>query len=129
MSIQSEINEVLFANPICQRGTNEVNYFQGDGWDMLVSTYIGQPGKHVVTQRTILESRPLITLYVSIGSTREGTPLRFLDPRIRGLTPAFETVTFSSPLSSVGGYNEALHGQWTIAARRNIVLKLQGLNN
>ncbi len=132
MPILTQINDVLNSNPIFRHGTDEVSYYVGDGWDMLVSTYIGKPGRHLVTPRTTLESRPTATLYVSIGSTIQGMPLEFDSPGVHvRLGQTFLVYTRNGPLalSSPGPYREHLHGRWTVTAHRGMLLRLQGITN
>lgn len=132
MSILSQINDALNANPIFSRGTDEVGYYTGDGWDMLVSTYIGVPGRHLVTPRSTLENNPTTTLYVSIGTTMQGKSLRFDNPGVHvRLGQTFQAYTRTGPLvlTSSDPYNEFLHGRWVVTAHRGMVLRVVGITN
>ncbi len=132
MSILSEINDALNTNPIFRRGTNEVRYFHGNGWDMLVSTYIGQPGKHLVTPRATLDTYPTATLYVSIGSTEQNVALKFDAPGIHvRLGQTLQVATRNGPLvlEPSDRYGECLHGRWVLTAHRGMVLRVMGIAN
>lgn len=120
-----EINRVLEKHPIFVENVNGVQYFEGEGFNVLLTTAIGKCGRHLAAPRLGLQEQPVSTLYVSICTSLIGTPLGLGSTKLIGLVPGTdEIVVFNELLMPVETYGETIHGVWTLAARQGLVLRL-----